>query len=123
MLIASSFSDLLEAQHNIEAFKENEPTLYKKFLNLIQLTHQLQFPYQYMGRMVMDEDCKGVVPSHPNEYVLEVYKREVEKLKKENTAEELRKFMSSCKKIGYTNLAELLSGKNPKVLVGPRVVR
>src|SRR4051794_27380176 len=115
MLITSSFSDLMEAQRNIEAFKENKPSQYKKFLNLIHLTHQLQFTYQYMGRLVMDEDAKAFEPSNPNEYVLDVYQREVEKLKKDNTLEELKKFMSSCKKIGYTNLAELICGKNPKI--------
>ncbi|WP_445489172.1 hypothetical protein [Niallia sp. 03133] len=123
MLVISSFSDLMNAKSEIDEFKMTKPTVYKKFVNVINLTRQLQFKFQYMGCLLMDEEPNDSCPNVKDDYVLALYQKEIEKLKVENTFSDLKRLLADYKKIGYANLSALVMGKNPKVLVGPSVVR
>ncbi|MDY0394382.1 hypothetical protein RWE15_07855 [Virgibacillus halophilus] len=70
----------------------------------------------------MEEDAARFEPSHQNAYVLSVYQQEIDKLKKDQSAEDIRGLLSSYKKLGYANISRLALGTNPRILVGPVVV-
>jgi len=123
MLVASSYTELIKAQIAIENLNEAKPTLYEKFMNIINLTKQFQFGYQFMGSLIMDEDARKFQPKPLNEYVLSVYLREIEKLKSDNKFFELKQLLNTYKKISYSNLSRLALGENPKELVGPTLIR
>jgi hypothetical protein len=123
MLIASSYNQLKNAQTAIESLHEIKPSIYSKFLNVIKLTRQMQYGYQYMGSLVMDEDPSDFVPNFQNDYVLSVYKREIEKLKADNKFPDLKELLNTYKHVSYENISKLALGENPKALVGPILVR
>lgn len=123
MLATSTFSDLVNAKSAIDELKSTKPALYKKFVNVIYLTRQLQFKFQYMGSLIMDEMPDNCRPMLQVDYVLEVYQQEVEELKKDDNVIDLKQMLASYKQIGYANISKLVLGKNPSVLVGPRVTR
>lgn len=123
MLIASSYDQLKNVQTAIESLHEIKPSIYSKFLNVIKLTRQMQFGYQYMGSLVMDEDPSDFVPNSQNDYVLSVYKREIEELKADNKFPDLKELLNTYKHVSYQNISKLALGENPKALVGPMLVR
>ncbi len=55
MLTASSYNQLKNAQIAIEKLNITKPSIYIKFINIIKLTRQLQFGYQYMGSLIMEK--------------------------------------------------------------------
>ena len=123
MLVAPCLNELVTTKKAIEKLNETKPTLFRKFMNIIQLTRQLQFGYQFMGTLLMDEDPSGYYPSFKDDYVLSVYKREIENLKKDTRFQDLQQLLASYKKISYSNICKLALGINPKVLVGPTLIR
>lgn len=123
MLTSSSFNDLQNAKSAIENFKTASPTLFQKFMNAIFLTRQLQYGFQYMGCLVMDEDPNKFCPNSQDDYVLFVYQQEIETLKADSKVQELKKLLATYKQISYANICKLALGTHPRVLVGPVVVR
>lgn len=123
MLTTSSFNDLLYAKKAFDELEETEPGIYQMFINIIQLTRQLQFRSQYMGALIMDEEPGKYRPEVNNDYVLEVYQQEVERLKKDHHAADLKQLLTAYKQIGYANISRLVLGKSPSFLVGPRMDR
>ncbi|ASK61846.1 hypothetical protein CFK37_06575 [Virgibacillus phasianinus] len=123
MLISSNFNDLQGAKSAIDNLKAKSPTLFQKFRNTILLTRQLQYGYQYMGCLVMDENPTNFSPMSQNDYVLFVYQQEIEKLKTDSKVQELKNLLATYKQVSYANICKLAIGTNPRALVGPAVVR
>lgn len=123
MLITSSFSELMNAKKAIDELKVSKPIIYQKFVNIIQLTRQLQFRSQYMGDLIMGETLSNHRPVVQDNYVLKVYMKEVEALKSEDHIADLKQLLVAYKEIGYANISKLVLGKSPSVLVGPRIAR
>lgn len=123
MLVHSSIDNLLQAQEAIEKLKQKKPTRYQHFLNIIRLTRQLQFGFQYMGRLLMGEEPETSGGDSSEDYVLTVYKREINKFKANGTAEELHTLLDACKPLSYAAICKLMLGESPRTLVGPAVVR
>ncbi|TDL30811.1 hypothetical protein E2R51_15890 [Jeotgalibacillus sp. S-D1] len=122
MLITASINELVSAQKAINDLKTEKPEVYKNFTNLVLLTRQLQFKYQYMGCLIMDEESERFCPGQKADYVVNVYHQEIEKLKAQTKIVEVKELLSEYKKIGYSNLCKLAIGENPRLLVGPQVV-
>ncbi|MGY0693903.1 hypothetical protein ACW2QC_14130 [Virgibacillus sp. FSP13] len=123
MLATSSINELLCAQREIENFKMAKPALFQKFMNAIHLTRQLQYGFQYLGCLILDENPSEFRPDAQDDYVLSVYQQEIEKLKEDSKAHDLKQLLSTYQQIGYGKICKLALGINPKVLVGPAVVR
>ncbi|PPA71079.1 hypothetical protein [Jeotgalibacillus proteolyticus] len=122
MLVSASMNDLLSAQEDIDKLKAEKPEVHKKFTNIVYLTRQLQFNYQYMGCLLMDEESGDFCPGHQTDYVVNVYHNEIQKLKSNSKIEPVKQLLTEYKEMGYGNLCKLLIGENPRMLVGPKVV-
>ncbi|MCM3567056.1 hypothetical protein [Neobacillus mesonae] len=122
MLVSSGYEELKDAQMAIANLNAEEPTIYQKFLNVIHLTHQLQYGFQYMGALLMDEDPSKYVPEFQNEYVLSIYQQEIDKLKTDKRFPELKHLLNSYKQISYANISKLALGEKPRELVGPKII-
>lgn len=122
-MLMTSFSDLLQAKKALDDMQAQKPALFHRFINVIQLTRQLQYRFQYMGSLIMEEDTSKYEPSHQHDYVLSVYQKEVSKLKEDQNAQALQELFTNYKKLGYANISRLALGTNPRILVGPVVVR
>ncbi|HLR61404.1 MAG TPA: hypothetical protein VK097_03085 [Lentibacillus sp.] len=123
MITTSSFSELMQAKNAIEELKMEKPDVYKKFAHIIHLTYQLQFKFQYMGSLIMDEDSTKHCPKVQDDYVLNVYQTEIKKLKADSEVLNLKQLLAEYKQLGYAKLSDLVMGKNPEVLVGPAIER
>ncbi|MFF2447163.1 hypothetical protein ACFVSW_08660 [Neobacillus sp. NPDC058068] len=123
MLTTSSYNQLKSAQIAIGKLNSTKPSIYRKFINIIKLTRQLQFGYQYMGSLIMDEDPGKFNPRSQDDYVLSVYYREIENLKTDIKFLELKQLLKTYKQISYANISKLALGENPEALVGPTLVR
>lgn len=123
MIIASSYDELIDVQIAIDNLNTTKPSIYQKFINLVKLTRQFQYGYQYMGTLLMDEDSSEFHPISQNDYVLSVYHAEVEKLKRDNKFIELKQVLKMYKQVSYAKISKLALGENPKALVGPTIIR
>jgi hypothetical protein len=123
MLTTSSYNQLKNAQIAIEKLNVTKPSIYRKFINIIKLTRQLQFGYQYMGSLIMDEDPVKFNPMFQDDYVLSVYYREIENLKTDKKFLDLKQLLKTYKQLSYANISKLALGENPTALVGPTLVR
>src|SRR5699024_12857850 len=100
-----------------------KPALNKKYDNINQLTYQIQFKFQYIGSLIMDEYPTKHCPKVQDDYVLNVYQTEIKKLKADDEVLNLKQLLAEYKQLGYAKLSDLVMGKNPEILVGPAVVR
>jgi hypothetical protein len=123
MVIASSYDELKNVQNAIENLNKTKPSIYRKFVNIIKLTRQFQYGYQYMGSLIMDEDPSKFHPASQDDYVLSIYHMEIEKLKTDNKFLELKQLLKTYKQVSYVNISKLALGENPKALVGPTLIR
>ncbi|WP_404321770.1 hypothetical protein LG298_14930 [Cytobacillus firmus] len=123
MLTTSSYDQLKNAQMAIGKLKDAKPSIYRKFINIIKLTRQLQFGYQYMGALIMDEDPGKFNSTSKDDYVLSVYYREIEKLKTDKKFLDLQQLLKTYKQLSYANISKLALGEKPEALVGPTIVR
>lgn len=122
MIVSSDYDDLKDAQIAIANLNATKSSIYQMFLNIIHLTHQLQYGYQYMGALLMDEDPSDFRPKLQDDYVLSIYHQEIEKLKADKRFPELKQLLNSYKQISYANISKLTLGENPIELVGPTVI-
>ena len=123
MVISNNLHELKHAQEAMEDFQATKPSIFQKFINMIQLTRQFQYGYQFMGSLIMDEDPIKYHPMSQDEYVLSVYLGEIERLKKDDQFLELKQLLRQYKNLSYFNISKLALGESPKALVGPIVVR
>lgn len=123
MLTTSSYNQLKSAQIAIGTLNSTKPSIYRKFINIIKLTRQLQFGYQYMGSLIMDEDPGKFNPRSQDDYVLSVYYREIKNLKTDIKFLDLKQLLKTYKQLSYANISKLALGENPEALVGPTLVR
>ena len=123
MLTTSSYNELKNAQIAIEELNAKKPSIFRKFINIIKLTRQLQFGYQYMGSLIMDEDPGKFNPMSQDDYILSVYYREIENLKTDKKFLDLKELLKTYKQLSYANISKLALGENPAELVGPTLVR
>lgn len=123
MLTTSSYDQLKNAQMAIGKLKDAKPSIYRKFINIIKLTRQLQFGYQYMGALIMDEDPGKFNSTSKDDYVLSVYYREIENLKTDKKFLDLQQLLKTYKQLSYANISKLALGEKPETLVGPTIVR
>ncbi|WP_339226283.1 hypothetical protein NSQ77_12245 [Oceanobacillus sp. FSL K6-2867] len=122
MLITTSLKELVSAKEAIDELGHTKPELFQLFINVIQLTRQLQFNYQYLGCLIMDENPDKCRPNICNTYAFKVFQQEIDKLKADNKIIELQHLLAVNKQIGYANVCKLVIGENPRYLVGPQVV-
>lgn len=122
MLVSANYEDLIDAQMAIENLGETRPSIYQMFINIIELTRQLNYGYQYMGALLMDEDPSEFKPAGQDDYILSVYQQEIEKLKRNEKFCELKQLLKEYEQVSYTNISKLALGNPPKELAGPTVI-
>jgi len=122
MLVSANYEDLLDAKMAIENLSETKPSIYHMFLNIIELTRQLNFGYQYMGALLMEEDPSEFKPVGQDDYVFSVYQEEIEKLKRDEKFSELKQLLKEYQQVSYANISKLALGKPPRELAGPTVI-
>ncbi|QGH33895.1 hypothetical protein GI584_07620 [Gracilibacillus salitolerans] len=123
MLISASKQNLQDVQIAIEKLKEEHPDQFEQFKNIIKLTRQLQYSFQYLGCVVMDEDPSDFLPEVQDIYVLSIYKRELAKLKQGHGLDKVQQLLASYKEVSYDHICKLILGKEIEMLIGPMVVR
>ncbi|MCQ6267571.1 hypothetical protein M1K46_18205 [Fictibacillus sp. WQ 8-8] len=122
MITLCSHSELKEAKESLENLERTYPSLYEKWVHIINLTRALQFKYQYMGCLIMNEDCRRYSPEFVQGSVIRLYKSEIEKLLSDKDIEALRKTISSCPNAGYAKISLLALGRTPESLVGTSAI-
>ncbi|UOQ49746.1 hypothetical protein MUN88_06610 [Gracilibacillus caseinilyticus] len=122
MIVTSSFQDLHVVKTDLAKLQGDYPNQFTKFINAIKLTRQLQYGFQYMGCLIMGEDAHRFLPQAQTSYVLSIYEREMEKLKKDVDFSEVRQLLWNHKQISYDNICKLALGNKPEFLVGPVLV-
>ncbi|MED4206953.1 hypothetical protein [Neobacillus mesonae] len=122
MLVSANYDDLKNAKLAIESLSVTDPSIYQMFLNIVELTRQLNYGFQYMGALLMDEDPSEFQPMDQDDYVLSIYHREIENLKDHKRFSDLKRFLKEYHQLSYANISKLAMGQNPKELAGPTVI-
>jgi hypothetical protein len=122
MLVTANYNELKDAKIAIENLCATKPSIYQKFLNIVELTRRLNYGYEYMGALIMDENSSQFKPIAQDDYVLSVYHQEIEELKKDQKFQELKQLLKEYQQVSYANISKLALGRNPKELSGPTVI-
>jgi hypothetical protein len=123
MITLSGIDELKAANVALEKFQKDYPNLFKKLLDIVNLTRAFQFKYQYMGCLIMDEDPGQNTPNFVYGSVLRLYKKELQKLKDDQNSQVLKQTFSEIKNIGYAKISLLVSGMTPESLVGASSIK
>lgn len=118
MITICSIEELTAAEEAFDTMKKNYPALFNKLVEIVNLTRALQFKYQYMASLLMDENPNDSKPNYVYDSVLRLYKRELQKVKEDPHFEVLKHIFSQFKNIGYAKLCLLVLGKSPESLIG-----
>ncbi len=123
VLITTNYNQLVEAKGSLSELQRKDERLYESFKNIVELTRQLQFSYQYMGAILMDEETSKYSPKTSSKYIVNLFKRELKMVKEQENFDQLQQLFENHKRVSYTNIAKLVLGLNPTVLVGPALVK
>ncbi|RFU60443.1 hypothetical protein [Peribacillus glennii] len=123
MITLTSHNELKETKNAIENLKTSYPVLFEKLVDVVNLTRALQFKYQYMGCLIMDEDPNYYAPNFVQGSVLRLYKKEVQKLKEDLDSPVLKQTFHDFRDTGYANISLLILGMAPEALVGANIIQ
>lgn len=123
MITLSSHDELKATKEALENLKKSYPDLFEKLVDVVNLTRALQFKYQYMGCLIMDEDPSYYAPNFVQGSVLRLYKKEVQKLKEDRDSHILKQTFTEFKETGYSNISLLVLGLTPESLVGATIIQ
>ncbi|MGV3466872.1 MAG: hypothetical protein ACO1OT_16470 [Heyndrickxia sp.] len=123
MLTLTSLDELKEAKTALSDFRVKNPALYEKLVHVVGFTRALQFKYQYMGSLLMDEDESRYTPSFVQGSVLRLYKKELQSLKDDIDFPAIKHIFSTLKGIGYSRISLLILGNTPEKMVGAPIIK
>ena len=123
MTTICSHEELISTQEALEKIEKSYPALFEHLLHIVNLTRSLQLRYQFMGCLLMDDDPGKNRPPYLHQSVLELYIKEIQKLKENPDFPVIQKTFSSYKKIGYAKMSLLLQGTAPETLTGLTVIK
>jgi hypothetical protein len=123
MITLSNVDELQASEAALEKIKYSYPELFDKLLHVVALTRALQFKYQFMGTLIMDENPSEYTPEFVMPSVIELYIEEVQKLKDDPNIQVLLQTFSQNKNIGYAKISMLVLGKSPESLLGASCIK
>jgi hypothetical protein len=123
MITLSNVDELQASEAALEKIKYSYPELFNKLLHVVALTRALQFKYQFMGTLIMDENPNEYTPEFVMPSVIELYIEEVQKLKDDPNIQVLLQTFSQSKNIGYAKISMLVLGKSPESLLGASCIK
>jgi hypothetical protein len=118
MITLSSLEEIKATNEALGNLKQDFPNLFNKLLHVVNLTRALQFKYQFMGSLIMDENTDDHTPSFVYGSVLRLYKKELQKLIDDIDSPILKDILADNKHIGYAKIFQLVLGKSPESLIG-----
>lgn len=123
MITLSSHDELKETKEALDTLKKSYPDLFEKLVDVVNLTRALQFKYQYMGCLIMDEDPSYYAPNFVQGSVLRLYKKEVQKLKEDLDCHVLKQTFNDFRETGYAKISQLILGTTPESLTGASIIQ
>ncbi|MEK5393207.1 MULTISPECIES: hypothetical protein [Heyndrickxia] len=123
MLTLTSLDELKIAKEALAELQTSYPELYEKLVHVVSFTRALQFKYQYMGSLLMDEDASRYTPPFVQGSVLRLYKKELQTLKDDIDFPVLKKTFINIKGIGYSRISLLILGNSPERIVGAPIIK
>ncbi|AZV61310.1 hypothetical protein [Peribacillus frigoritolerans] len=123
MITLSNVGELQASEAALEKIKYSYPELFNKLLHVVALTRALQFKYQFMGTLIMDENPNQYTPEFVMPSIIELYIEEVQKLKDDPNIQVLLQTFSQSKNIGYAKISMLVLGKSPESLLGASCIK
>ncbi|GIN39188.1 MULTISPECIES: hypothetical protein [Heyndrickxia] len=123
MLTLSSLDELQTAKERLANLQQSFPALFDRLVHVTNLTRALNFKYQYMGCLLMDEDPGTSSPNFVQASVLRLYKKEVQLLKNDVDFDKLKQFFTEFKGNGYAKLSLLALGIVPESLTGAPIIK
>jgi hypothetical protein len=123
MITLSNVDELQASEAALEKIKYSYPELFNKLLHVVALTRALQFKYQFMGTLIMDENPNEYTPEFVMPSIIELYIEEVQKLKDDPNIQVLLQTFSQSKNIGYAKISMLVLGKSPESLLGASCIK
>ncbi|MBO0999495.1 hypothetical protein IOC57_17315 [Bacillus sp. SD075] len=123
MITLSSVDELQSTESALEKIKYSYPELFNKLVHIVALTRALQFKYQFMGTLIMDESHNEYTPEFVMPSVIGLYIEEVQKLKDDPNIQVLLQTFSQNKNIGYAKISMLVLGKSPESLLGASYIK
>lgn len=123
MITLSNVDELQASEAALEKIKYSYPELFNKLLHVVALTRALQFKYQFMGTLIMDENPNEYTPEFVMPSIIELYIEEVQKLKDDPNIQLLLQTFSQSKNIGYAKISMLVLGKSTESLLGASCIK
>lgn len=123
MLISANVHELQDVQTAIDHLQKEQPTQYQQFRNIVELARQLQYSFQYLGCLLMDEDPSRFQPRTEDSYVHSIFQREINAVKKDHSFDEVEQLLARYKDISYDHICKLVLGRELEMLVGPVVIK
>lgn len=123
MITLSNVDELQASEAALEQIKYSYPELFNKLLHVVALTRALQFKYQFMGTLIMEENPNEYTPEFVMPSIIELYIEEVQKLKDDPNIQVLLQTFSQSKNIGYAKISMLVLGKSPESLLGASCIK
>ncbi|MCP3738150.1 hypothetical protein [Rossellomorea sp. BNER] len=123
MITLTSLDELKATKEALEKLKKLHPSLFEKLFHVVNLTRALQFKYQYMGCILMDEDPGNNFPIFVQASILRLYKQELQKLKEDPECDALKQTFATFRHTGYEKISLLVLGETPESLVGASYIK
>jgi hypothetical protein len=117
-----SHSKIYQIQRDLTQLSTNHPDLYEEVKHVTSLTRQLQVPYMYLADLITDE-AREPKPKFIRSSVLDVLKKEVDKLK---AVPSFNRFLNIIQSNSHNDTPEiflLILGAKPEAVVNNAIIK
>ncbi|SHN22097.1 hypothetical protein [Gracilibacillus kekensis] len=108
MIVSTNVQELQNVQKAIERLQKERPAQFQQFKNIIELTRQLQYGFQYLGCLLMDESISEFQPKVEDSYVQSIFQREVNELKKAHAFDQVKELLATYKEVSYDHICKIV---------------
>lgn len=124
--MVNEMDELTQFKLDLKALREESPLLYEQLEYIASLTRQLSIHYKYLGLLMFSSNNEVIQNNRPiliRDSVLELYEREVEKVKENNEFEYVNEMILKFQFVAYSQIFLIVLGAEPSFVFNNTIIK
>ncbi len=124
--MVNEMDELTQFKLDLKALREESPRLYEQLEYIASLTRQLSIHYKYLGLLMFSNNNEVIQNNRPiliRDSVLELYEREVEKVKENNEFEYVNEMILKFQFVAYSQIFLIVLGAEPSFVFNNTIIK
>lgn len=124
--MVNEMDELTQCKLDLKTLREESPQLYEQLEYIASLTRQLSIHYKYLGLLMFSNNNEAIKNNRPiliRDSVLELYEREVEKVKQNNEFKFVNEMILKFQFVAYSQIFLIVLGAEPSFVFNNTIIK